>query len=253
MSAIAIIRTLLLPPLSLFLLYGIGAILHKHRLGRVLRISAIALLLILSTQAGTWLLVRPLENLARPLDSTIGAQAIVVLAAGRLNNSSEYGNSDIPDYIALGRLRYTARLHRLSGLPVLVSGGMSIPEEHRPALAEGMASALQDDFATPVKWQEKQSSNTTENAIYSAQILKQAGIKRILLVTDAMHMRRASMMFEHAGMEVIAAPTLFFSKDEWSLDSLIPNVEHMRLCNYAIYEWLGIAWYKMKYGIWQIA
>ncbi len=251
MSTIAIARTLLLPPLSLFLLFGIGLMLRKRRIGHILSTSAIALLFLLSTPAGAWLVVHPLESLATPLSSSThtNAQAIVVLAAGRLRNSPEYENQSIPDYIALARLRYTAKLHHETGLPVLVSGGAAIPEEGIKPLAYGMASALQNEFVTPVTWREDKSSNTAENAIFSVQILKKSGIQRILLVTDAMHMHRATMMFEQQGMQVVAAPTMFFARDAVGLSDLIPGVEGLRRSNYAIYEWLGIAWYQIRYGI----
>lgn len=241
----------MLPPLSLFLLYGIGLLLRKQRIGRTLSAGAIALMLILSTQAGAWLFVHPLETPEHPLTTgnNTGAQAIVVLAAGRQRGNPEYGNQDIPDYIALARLRYAAKLHRETDLPVLVSGGLGLPEEDVASLANGMQHALQDDFATPVKWVESKSGNTAENAVYSAFILRQAGINKILLVTDAMHMRRARMMFEHEGLTVVAAPTMFFGNNDLSLSSLLPGVEGMRLSNYAIYEWLGIAWYRIRYGI----
>lgn len=252
MNAISIARMLILPPFSLFMLYGIGLLLgvYKPRAGRNLCRSAIAMLFLLSTPAGSWLLVHPLETLARPLSpsSLIGTQAIVVLAAGRVSNSPEYGGQDIPDYIALARLRYTAKLHRKTSLPVLVSGGTASAEDNVKPLADGIVSALQNDFATPVKWSEDKSFNTAENAIFSAKILKAAGIQRILLVTDAMHMQRARMMFEHQGLDVVAAPTMFFSDGELGLADLLPGVEGMRLSNYAIYEWLGIVWYHLRYG-----
>lgn len=248
---IHVAHTLILPPFSLFLVYGIGLLLHKRhpRLGHRLRVAAVSLLLLLSTQAGAWLFMRPLENLEKPLTTArqYGAQAIVVLGAGRLRNSPEYGGKSIPDYIALGRLRYTAKLHRETGLPVLVSGGAS--EAHLAPLASDMAEALRDDFATPISWIEGDSSNTAENAAYSAAILKRAGIQRILLVTDAMHMYRSRMMFEQQGLAVIAAPTLFFASDTLAPSDFIPGVEPLRRANYAIYEWLGIAWYRIRYGI----
>jgi len=249
MSIVAIARTLLLPPLSLFLVYGIGLMLRDRRIGRTLSASAIALLFVLSTQAGAWLVVHPLENLAAPLSSGVhsDAQAIVVLAAGRLRSNPEYENQSIPDYISLARLRYTAKLHHETSLPVLVSGGAAIPEEGIPPLSSDMAITLQNEFATPVTWQEDMSSNTAENAEYSAQILKKAGIQRILLVTDAMHMPRAMMMFEQQGIKVVAAPTMFFTNDTLGLPELIPGVEGLRRSNYAIYEWLGILWYKLRY------
>lgn len=247
--AIAIARTLILPPVSLFLIYGCGLMLQRRhpRTGHFLRVVSMFLLFALSTQMGAWLLVHPLENLEKPLISPVGAQAIVVLGAGRLRNNPEYGGQDIPDYIALGRLRYAAKLHRETALPVLVSGGCA--DENSAPLSEGMVIALQQEFATPVKWVEIQSSNTAENAAYSAKILKQANIQRILLVTDAMHMHRSRIIFEQQGLEVIAAPTLFFASEKLSLSDFIPGVEPLRRSNYAIYEWLGIAWYSMKYHL----
>lgn len=250
---IAVVQTLVLPPLSLFLVYAAGLTLRvwRPRLGSMLCSGAIAMLFLLCTNAGAWLLVHPLESLETPLPSTkgTGAQAIVVLAAGRLENSPEYGGKDIPDYIALARLQYAAKLHRETRLPVLVSGGYgSTPDGRIEPLANGMVRVLQDDFATPVKWIEDRSINTAENAAFSAQILKQAGVRRILLVTDAMHMRRSRIMFLQAGLEVVAAPTIFLSKDKIMLLDFLPGAEGLRRSRYAIHEWLGMAWYWARYG-----
>jgi uncharacterized SAM-binding protein YcdF (DUF218 family) len=253
MNTIALVRTLILPPMSLFLIYGVGFLIQGRlpRLGHVLRITAIFLLILLSTQAGAWLFMRPLESLEKPLLSTkhTDAQAIVVLAAGRLRNNPEYSGLDIPDAIALARLRYTAKLQHETGLPVLVSGGSATSETGIEPLSYGMSRALQNEFNTPVKWIEDKSFNTAENAVYSAQLLKRAGIQHILLVTDAMHMYRAKMMFEQQGLIVIAAPTQFFSLAKITRMDFFPNVESLRRANYAIYEWLGIAWYRLRYEI----
>jgi hypothetical protein len=226
-SPMAIIQTLVLPPLSLFLAYGIGWMLRLWwpRFGRVVSGAAIVLLFVLCTNAGAWLLLRPLESL-----------------------EPEYGGRDIPDYVALARARYAAKLQRETGLPLLVSGGRRTdgPDE---SLANGMARALQEDFATPVRWVEDNSANTAENAAFSAQILKHAGMRRILLVTDAMHMRRARVAFAREGLEVIGAPTMFFSRDRWSLLDFLPGAEGLRRSRYAMYEWLGMAWYGLQYAL----
>jgi uncharacterized SAM-binding protein YcdF (DUF218 family) len=245
--AITFLRTLLLPPFSLFLFYGIGLLLGKRSYGRLLRGGSVALLFLLCTQAGAWLLMRPLENLAVPFKSAGNAQAIVVLGAGRLRNAPEYSGRDIPDYIALARLRYATKLHRETALPVLASGGAASSKAGVVPLAYGMRRALQEDFATPVKWTEDKSYNTAENAEYSAQILKQSGIQRIVLVTDAMHMYRARIAFEKQGLDVIAAPTMFLAQGKLTLMDLLPDAEGLRRANYALYEWLGIVWYHLRY------
>jgi uncharacterized SAM-binding protein YcdF (DUF218 family) len=177
-----------------------------------------------------------------------GAQAIVVLAAGRLAQAPEYGGRDIPDYTALARLRYAAHLQRRTGLPVLVSGGVGAGAGRArvSGLGDAMATALREDFGVPVKWIEGRSRDTGENAAYSAALLRADGVKRILLVTDAMHMPRARAAFERAGLDVVSAPTIFFSNQTRSFSSWMPSAEGMRRSWYAIYELIGLAWYKLR-------
>ena len=244
-------RELILPPSSLFLLMLLGLLLRRRSpmAGRVVFYGAVAVLFVLSTTAGARLFVAPLERLTAPLQAVhnTGAQAIVVLAAGRLRDAAEYGGRDIPDYIALGRLRYAARLQRETRLPVLVSGGNGAADDNSWSKADAMAAALREDFGVPVKWTEGQSRNTAENASFSAQVLRPEAVTRILLVTDAMHMPRARNAFQRAGLVVVAAPTLFFSHPPLGFSAFLPSAEGLRQSWYAIYELIGIAWYRWRY------
>ena len=113
--------------------------------------------------------------------------------------------------------------------------------------ADAMAAALREDFGVPVKWIEPRSRDTFENASFSAALLRADGVRRILLVTDAMHMPRARAAFERAGMEVVSAPTLFFGGQARSPGAWVPSAEGMRRSWYAVYEWFGIAWYRLRY------
>jgi uncharacterized SAM-binding protein YcdF (DUF218 family) len=252
----AIPRDLILPPSSLFLLIAIGlGVWHRWpRAGRIVAGTGLALLALLSTEAGAGLFVAPLERQTAPLQAPerAGAQAIVVLAAGRLRHAPEYGNRDIPDYTALARLRYAAHLQRRTGLPVLVSGGNGAsgvdpkPDDRAYTKADAMAAALREDFGVPVRWIEGRSRDTAENATYSAALLRAAGVQRILLVTDAMHMPRAHDAFARAGLEVVSAPTMFFSRQPLWSGAWIPSAEGMRRSWYAVYELLGMAWYRVR-------
>jgi uncharacterized SAM-binding protein YcdF (DUF218 family) len=245
-----IFRAFLLPPACLFLLIGIGLVLRPYwpRVGKTFSRVGLFLLFAMCTPIGADLLVSPLEGktVALKTGRNTGAQAIVVLAAGRMQNAKEYANTHIPDYIALARLRYAARLQHETGLPLLVSGGNIAQDGTNDSKAAGMARALREDFRTPVKWIEGQSESTAENATRSIAILQANGIQRILLVTDAMHMPRAELMFLRHGMNVISAPTMFFGAQKPSIRGLIPDAESMRLSYYATYEWLGLAWYQIR-------
>jgi uncharacterized SAM-binding protein YcdF (DUF218 family) len=163
-----------------------------------------------------------------------------------LKSAPEYGGRDVPGLTVLFRLRYGAKLHRETGLPMLVTGGA--PEGSEESEAAIMARVLREDFAVPVKWLEHQSNNTAQNAQMAAPILKQAGIYRILLVTDAIHMPRSRMMFAHNGLQVVPAPTTFFSSAPISPDDFVPNGSAFGVSHYALHEWIGIWWYRIRHG-----
>jgi uncharacterized SAM-binding protein YcdF (DUF218 family) len=59
-------------------------------------------------------------------------------------------------------------------------------------------------------------------------------------------MPRARAAFERAGMEVVSAPTLFFGDQARSPAAWVPSAEGMRRSWYAMYELLGIAWYRLR-------
>ena len=244
-------RAFLLPPAGLFVMLGLGWLMRQRwpRAGNIVTRTSLVVFFILCTPAGADLLVAPLENLTVPLTpaGAKGAQAIVVLAAGRLDNAPEYGDTDIPDYIALARLRYCARLQHQTKLPLLVSGGNRAKSAPFKSKAEDMTQALRNDFLTPVAWVEERSETTAENATRSGAILMAIGISRILLVTDAMHMPRAEKIFAQSGLQVVAAPTMFFRLQHHDLGSFVPSAEGLRRSYYAMYEWLGIVWYRLRF------
>jgi len=131
---------------------------------------------------------------------------IVVLGGGRELADPGWG-ADQPSLMALERVRFAARLAKASGLPLLTSGGLhyGVP----PSEAALMAEVLARDYDVPVRWQEGLSRTTWENATHSAELLKQAGITRVVLVTQAWHMPRSRWSFEQAGLQVVSAPMGF--------------------------------------------
>ncbi|MBA3033158.1 MAG: YdcF family protein [Gammaproteobacteria bacterium] len=237
------LSVILLPPLLPLLWIAAGLLLlrQRPRLGRALAWSGLLLALLLTTPAGVKLLVRPLENLPTLQEQDLAAgQAIVILGGGQRRYLAEYGGA-APNHITLERLRYGARLAHYSGLPVMLSGGAVI--DGYDSEAKIMAESLHRDFGVAPQWIEASSRDTQENARFSANILEAAGIRRIVLVTHAAHMRRAVNEFAAQGIAVIPAPTaaLFADSDpDWPSD-LIPSPSAAYAGWYATHEWLGLA------------
>ena len=245
-----LMAALVLPPLSLVVLGLLGWRLSKRfRLaGQAIVFFAVLLLLVLSTSAGSRLLVAPLENQSLPVPNPVAAdaQAIVILGGGRSFAAPEDGNRDQPGTQTLVRLRHGARLYRLTHLPVLVSGGA--PDRGGESEAAVMARSLREDFQTPVRWTEDTSENTAQNAMHAAKQLQEAGINRVLLVTDAIHMPRAKQIFSKTGLIVISAPTDFRTRAPLSAAAFIPGGASLQGSHYALHEWVGMLWYKIRYG-----
>jgi uncharacterized SAM-binding protein YcdF (DUF218 family) len=111
-----------------------------------------------------------------------------------------------------------------------------------------MADVLRNEFRIPVRWVEKKSRNTQENAVFSTALLSQAGIERIAVVTHASHMPRAVAAFARQGVDVVAAPIEFSTRDEINWASvLLPRLFALSLSSIALHEYLGMVWYWLRY------
>lgn len=243
-----LVSVLILPPLLPFMLILAGLLCgaRRPRLGKTLSWLGVIGGLALITPAPVDWMLEPLEpRQAMAPNATSAAQAIVILGGGRNSNAPEYGGDTVNRY-TLERLRYGARLARQTGLPVLVSGGAptgDIPE------ATLMKTALEEDFGVRVKWTEAAALDTRQNARYSVAQLQAAGIRRVVLVTHAAHMRRAQTEFEALGMDVIAAPTAWQGPRPGAHDEVwpaLPSAASAFSGWYAMHEWLGILAYRLS-------
>lgn len=174
------------------------------------------------------------------------AEVIVVLGGGRTLGDPAWGR-DQPSFLALERLRYGGRLARASGLPLLVSGGRHFGQ--RASEAELAQEVLQMDYGgLMVRWREEASRTTWENAVNVATVLRSEGIKRVVLVTQAFHMRRALWCFEQQGLEVVMAPLGFWGGNHgrpgWGL---LPEGRAFWQMSVLLNEWAGLLLYPRLY------
>ena len=238
--------SLLTPPLGLLLLALLGLFLAGmwRRLGLGIAVIAVGGLWIFGTPiVGSNLLALIEPRQATEMNVLKSAQAIVVLGGGSYFDAPEYG-SDTVGSVTLERLRWGARLHRTTGLPLLVSGGL--PFGNATSEAAQMKDALARDFHVPVKWLEERSDNTLESALFSHEILARDSVTRIALVTHASHMRRAHRVFAQAGFTVLDAPTAFSNTGPTTALSFLPNAHGLMQSRVFCHEALGLGWYHVR-------
>lgn len=241
----ALTKALILPPTGLLLLAAIGLALAGRypRAGRALASGCVAVLLLLSVPAvGDWLSLRVDDSVPLDVARARDAQAIVILGGGVRQNAPEYGGETLA-VLTLERVRYGARLAKLTQLPVLVSGGAV---SGATAEAPLMKAALEDEFGVSVRWIEPVSTNTHENALYSARILRSAGVSRVLLVAHGIDMRRARAEFADQGIEALAAPTSKRTNEHDSLFDFLPAMSGLIVSYYAVYEIVANAVLALK-------
>lgn len=242
-----IFTSLLLPPFCFIAIAIAGLIVsyRRLRLGRRMIAASLAALWIVSTSAVNYLF---LDAMAWPpvkdVSAASGAQAIVVLAGGVSDKSPEYGGADVVNSRTLNRIRYAVWLHRKTGLPILASGGRT--QRDRPVESALMKASFEQDFGTKVRWIETESTNTYENARFSAAILREAGIRRFYLVTESGHMRRALEAFDPTGMDVLAAPIEIFDPDPLTVYSFLPSAIGFQTSQAIAHELLGRLWYAIR-------
>jgi uncharacterized SAM-binding protein YcdF (DUF218 family) len=234
----ALLKAVFLPPTGplLLALVGLGLLKRNPRTGRALAFAGVSSLLLLSIPAFAVLLLRCLDTYPPfEADRAKSAQAIVILGGGIRRNATEYGG-DTLGQLTLERVRYGARVARETGLPVLVSGGAVDGE---PTEARLMRDSLEREFGVRVQWSEALSRNTHENAVRSAEILRAAGVRSVILVAHGFDMMRAGAEFAAEGIEIIAAPTGFAPRYPESWRDFVPSIGGMRASYYALYEILG--------------
>ena len=246
---------LLLPPGVIIVLALLGFLiqLRWRLIGGLIVALSVTALLILSLPLTGYQLMHGIEARFPPLRLTTVTDtgpppgAIVILGGGRYTDAEEYGEGDSVNRHTLERLRFGAHLHRLTGLPILVSGGA--PYGEQVAEATLMQASLTRDFQVEARWVENKSANTFENAKYSKALLVQAGIRRVYLVTHAAHMPRAVWTFENFGIDTIPAPMGFTTLSIQDRETLgyFPSAGGLLLSSSALRERLGLMWYKNRY------
>ena len=241
--------------LSCLLLLMAFLLLWKRPRLAAIPIAMALLVLLLSSNAGIS------DGLARSLEfqnlptSLPKADAIVVLSGS--TEPALYPRPWVEIKEEGDRVLYAAKLYRDGKAPRLIlSDGRIDWRKSGSSESEDMAILL-EPMGVPrsAMLQDPSSLNTRENAVNVKQIMEAQGIRRVLLVTSAMHMPRSLMIFRKLGIDAIAAPTDFTSTQidpqqpitlEANVLDALPDADQLRRTTRALKEYVGIAVYWLR-------
>jgi uncharacterized SAM-binding protein YcdF (DUF218 family) len=248
-----LVGALLLPPVPLILIVLLGTILSfRHRgLGWLLVVlGCCGLWLSHTTAAGHYLrqwalkpppVLTPAEIAALSRDPQT---AILVLGGGSSPLAQEYGVANLHER-GVARLRYGIYLARQTRLPLAFSGGVAWRGSDQASEAAIAGRIAESEFGYKLRWQEGQSRDTRENAMHSVPMLRDDGIRHIVLVTHDFHMPRAARAFRQAiaasgtPMRLTLAPMGVSGRSTLDVQAWLPSVSGASDTRLVLHEWIG--------------
>lgn len=165
-------------------------------------------------------------------------QAIVVLGGGHQLFEPEYSGPNVSD-TSLIRVRYGCLLQRKLSLPIVFTGR-----------GEGQTmSAVARELAVPANMiiAENQSGTTYENAQFTRAILADRQIQKVLVVTEAFHLRRACRVFRNVGFEAVAAGCDYPGEYDYPnvLMRFVPRASSVQRSSRVLEEMGGTLFYEL--------
>lgn len=242
-----IIAAFLMPPgIFIAILFWLGwRLIRKKRRGTGLILWLLALSL-WGVSTGP-VATRLIGSLERGYDATVvpRGDVIVLLGGGLLANVPDLtGYGSLPGDM-MARVVTAVRAQRQLGVPIIVSGGVVYPG--RGAEAPVVRRFL-IDLGVPAEQilLEERSRDTSDNARFSAEIIRQRGFTSPILLTSAYHMRRSLAAFTRAGVTVTPLAANFQAspaKRNWA--DFLPEAYSLSTTSKALREYLGSIWYKI--------
>jgi len=207
---------------------------------------------LVSSYLGEIIFIKTLEDDFEPLrleefSSKYKLKSIIVVLGGGVVRGTPVEDAEMGQ-TSLKRLYKGYLIHKQTGFDVCLSGGMVL----------GSIGASEADVAKQVllEWgvgkdriiTESHSNNTWENAVETCSVLRDMGYRRIILVTSAVHMRRAVYSFrKNWEYEIIPAPCDYLRGSDISVINYLPNRGSLDNCLRALHEWVGLLWYKVMH------
>lgn len=237
-SVFNFVTDLTAPAILTLLLLVIILLFYRKKFIRSLLAFTILLFYFIANGIIPQLLIKPLEKPLQAVnESTIDEHhALILLGAG----ITQVGKDTSPGLFAYPRIVETARIYHL-GLKdgihylIFISGGATSKTTMTEAKLYGEILQQMGIPANQIILEDK-SKNTFQNAEFVKPLLKQHHITSALLVTSAIHMRRALNYFHNFKINVTAAPADFPSIHVgW-----FPLAYNVTFAELALHEWYGI-------------
>ncbi|MCE5313114.1 MAG: YdcF family protein [Nitrospiraceae bacterium] len=175
------------------------------------------------------------------------ADVIILLGGGVMEDVPDITGTGTPATEMYARLVAAVRLHRMIGAPIIISGGRVFNNDPEAVVIKRFLV----DLGVPSSkiYTEEESNDTLENALNTKIIMMKHGFKKPLILTTAIHMRRAELSFKKAGVSAQPYPIGFTTmpQRQYSWYHFLPQAHNMHNIAMAMHEYIGCWFYKIVY------
>jgi uncharacterized SAM-binding protein YcdF (DUF218 family) len=219
---------------------------RRQKTGKILISIGVILLATMSYSAVSDSFLGTLEYKYLPITDASNFQDVkwvVVLGGGHVSNPKLSITDQLTD-TSLVRLVEGIRIHKkILNSTLVLSGGSVFSSTSDADTMAKMAMALGIEKKEIVL--ESESKDTKDQARFIQNII---GTNRFVLVTSASHMARSVALFKAKGMKPIPAPTGFWVKNTINTNParFFPSGKGIDKMERVVYEYLGIAWAKLR-------
>lgn len=234
-------------PLSWALvLAAIAVLLHgrRPRAARALGLAAAAIVVAFSLEPVANALQRACERGVRSTYRRDLVYDAVIVLSGQVDYGASRKSGETEFDAAADRVIRAMELMRAERARyVLLSGDTARPRKGDVPEADRLAAKLGQWGVPPDRiLVDASSRNTRENAIQSARIAAARGLKRLLLVTSAMHVPRALGCFRAVGLDPDVLPVDHRATDGRG-EPWLPRAASLSKSTFALHELVGRAVY----------
>ncbi|MCF8008655.1 MAG: YdcF family protein [Halanaerobiales bacterium] len=218
----------------------------RHKFLKTIFLLLVLLLVVFSTGIGVRLIVIPLENYGTEIsnfdDQNIEKIPVVVLGGGL--------NYKVGDNLA--QLSNISMLRLLKGIviadqnkmPLLYTDRFHINHsENKQSIVDIEILNKYSDIKLII---EDESKNTYENGYNTKKWMNKENYKKIYLITSAIHMRRATKVFDKLNINYIPIVSNYSHSHRLLWLDYLPNRKSLNSNINALHEWLGFFWYKIR-------
>ena len=246
-------------PLGLISICLIVALVTLRKRPRMATIAISLSLAVLLLSSNAWVskyMIRSLEWQNIPGTQIPNAEAIVVL--GGATKSATWPRPTVDLSEAGDRVIYAAQLYFQKKAPIIILSGGRIDWRGSGSPESADMATILTSIGVPAAAiiQEPDSLNTYQNAVNVRKILEARRIKKVLLITSAMHTPRSLKIFKRQGIDVIPTPTDFLvsqgeleeltNTPKAAILNLLPDTNNLNQFTSALKEYIGIFIYSLR-------